>query len=169
MVDKVPVAQILDGLNSLKGEVTSLKDAVASLSSEITGVKSDVAVLRVDVSGLKTDVAAVKSDVSGLKTDVAVIIGEVVNINGKLDRHEVLLSHLASLPGEIFDVKQDILDIKKDTAKIPELQRLLDITAAANTLDRQERAFMMNRINGHEERLVVVEDKLAIKPPVEVF
>lgn len=155
MVDNVTKSQILEGLDSLKG-------AVVSLSDEVAGIKTEVAGIKVELTGVKIEVVGITKEVAGIK-------GEVVGINKKLDRHEVLLSHLSGLPREVFDIKQDTSLIKEDTAKIPRIQQLLDKTATANALDKQERTFMKNRIDGHEERLVVVENTLSIKPSAEVF
>ena len=148
MVDSATTSQILDGLNSLKS-------AVADISKKLG--EHDKAFEKMDRKLETHDKAFEKMD------------RRFEKIDEKLDRHESSLSHLFGLPREIMNIKMGLELIKEDTAKIPELQRLLELTAGANLVDRQERDFMNDRINGHEDRLVAVEDVLAITPAERVL
>lgn len=162
MIDNVTKSQILDGLNSLKGAVSSLSVAVAGISKKLG--EHDKAFEKIDARFEKIDRKLEDHDRAFEKMDT-----RFGKIEEKLDRHESSISHLFGLPREIMNIKMELELIKEDTAKIPELQRLLDLTAGANLVDRQERDFMNDRINGHEERLVVVEDALAITPAERVL
>ena len=83
-------------------------------------------------------------------------------IDERLDSHEVQLSDFYS---RLNKLKEAVDYVKDQVGKIPRMLTILEGFASRTQIDDQERTFMNFRIEDHENRLEVVENKLSVTPP----
>lgn len=90
---------------------------------------------------------------------------ETFVVNKLIDHGDGILS----LNARVLKLTLDMEDVKEKVAVVPRMYQMLDKLVGDLALDRQERMLMYNKLSDHDERLTVVENMLAIKPPTEVF
>ena len=98
------LAQILDRLTSVDGNIASLQ--------------GDVATLKGDVVTLKGDVATLKSDMATLKGDVAVIKNDMLKFERKLDAVYEQTAELVEFKTEVTEKLDQIIEDNKSLQEI---------------------------------------------------
>lgn len=92
--------------------------------------------------------------------------GKFSKIEKELERHSGIL---ADHGGQLLTLTEKLDRIDERTAFLPKLYDICDAFMKEVIESRNERVIVGRKVSDHEERLVVVEDALAIKQPVEVY
>ena len=99
--------------------------------------------------------------VDGLDDKIGSLEDKVDENTKRLDHHEDMI---LSLTQKVVGVSFSIDYIKEQLESIPKIYNLVDKITSRTVVDEQERVFLSNKVNGHEDRLVVVENALSITP-----
>jgi|GEM_PF-5550104 len=154
-------------VTALDAKVTALDAKVTALDAKVTALDAKVIVLETEVTALKTEVKILQTQVTALDIKVTALDAKVIVLDAKIT---VLDTRVTTIERRLDDLQQGQMNM---WGTLKEMKISISEQIAKQFVEMEER--LLKAIKGIKQeeveklkvRVVIIEDRLGIKPPEE--